>query len=581
MSELKILGLMCITWLGIFIAAPIWIPAALAGVALAVIMKSELGLVLAIGVLASSLGARAERLHIPLDPQQFDGVATLVTDPEPARFGWRAEARLNDGSRVRLSASGPPAWALADGTAGEQWHVAGRIRPADLEPWLMSRHILGFLSVTEARRARAPHWVQQPSEQLRSSVSDGAALLPRQHRSLYMGLVIGDDRFQEAAQKARFRAAGLTHLLAVSGQNVAFALAVARPLLLRLPLRTRIVATMLLLAVFAVATRLEPSVVRATTTAAIAVAAAGHGARTAGTHALALAVTLLLLVDPLLSRSVGFQLSVGASLGILLLSLSISRRLRGPGPLREALAITLAAQVGVAPLLLATFGPISMVTIPANVLAGWAAGAVMTWGLSVGIVAAWLPAPLAHLVQAPVAWLVWWIDAVAAWSARLPAPIVDGRVLALLAAGAILVWLLSPRSIVRLPVVAALAASLVLAVAHPPTSSVRFPGGGDWFPATADTPSVLVLRAGADDRLIDAVVRQRVTGVDIVILERGHRPAAALAQQLRQVVEVGVILAPPQHRVVGARRLLEPLTIDVGAAGELRVDPGTDQLAVS
>ena len=59
-------------------------------------------------------------------------------------------------------------------------------------------------------------------------------------RSLYTGLVIGDDREQPADLADAFRGAGLTHLLAVSGQNVAFALALAGPLLRRLRLWPRL-----------------------------------------------------------------------------------------------------------------------------------------------------------------------------------------------------------------------------------------------------------------------------------------------------------------------------------------------------
>ena len=70
--------------------------------------------------------------------------------------------------------------------------------------------------------------------------SPGAAPLDPRARSLFTGLVIGDDREQPADLADAFRGAGLTHLLAVSGQNVAFALALAGPLLRRLRLWPRL-----------------------------------------------------------------------------------------------------------------------------------------------------------------------------------------------------------------------------------------------------------------------------------------------------------------------------------------------------
>ena len=87
--------------------------------------------------------------------------------------------------------------------------------------------------------------------------------LPICRRALLAGLVLGDDRDQPAVLRDAFSAVGLTHLLAVSGQNVAFVLAAAGPLLRRLRLGPRLAAVLVLLAFFALVTRFEPSVLRA------------------------------------------------------------------------------------------------------------------------------------------------------------------------------------------------------------------------------------------------------------------------------------------------------------------------------
>ena len=87
-------------------------------------------------------------------------------------------------------------------------------------------------------------------------------------------IVFGDDRGQSELEQFRFRASGLGHLTAVSGQNVAFVLVAASPLLRRLRLRWRWAATVALLGWFAVVTRLEPSVLRAVAMSAVAATAA-------------------------------------------------------------------------------------------------------------------------------------------------------------------------------------------------------------------------------------------------------------------------------------------------------------------
>src|SRR5690606_11834078 len=155
---------------------------------------------------------------------------------------------------------------------------------------------------------------------IRSSVVDGAAVLPEGQRALFTGFVLGDDRGMPAAVADDFDAAGLAHLLVVSGQNVAFVVAVAAPVLGRLHHRARLGVTIALLVTFAAVTRFEPSVLRATAMAGVAAVATALGRPVGAVRVLALAVTGLVLVDPLLVTSLGFRLSAAAALGIVVLA---------------------------------------------------------------------------------------------------------------------------------------------------------------------------------------------------------------------------------------------------------------------
>jgi competence protein ComEC len=76
--------------------------------------------------------------------------------------------------------------------------------------------------------------------------------------------------------------------------------------------------------------------------------------------------------------------------------------------------------MAVAPLLTAVFGPISLASLPANVLAAPAAGPVMVWGLTAGLVAGLVGGPVAGLLQLPTRLLLAWIEAVALAAARWP-----------------------------------------------------------------------------------------------------------------------------------------------------------------
>jgi competence protein ComEC len=155
------------------------------------------------------------------------------------------------------------------------------------------------------------------------------------------------------------------------------------------------------------------------------------------TRLLSLAVTVLLLADPFLVHSVGFALSVGASAGIAWFSRPLAARLRGPRWLREPFAVTVAAQIGVAPVMFAVFGGLPAIAPVANLLAVPLAEPLGVYGL-VASLAVSLAAPLrpiAGLVHAPTTLMIRWVTLVARTCARVPV-VVDARgALGLLALG--------------------------------------------------------------------------------------------------------------------------------------------------
>src|SRR5690606_24049244 len=170
---------------------------------------------------------------------------------------------------------------------------------------------------------------------------------------------------------------------------------------------------MALIGLFATVTRFEASVVRASAMAVVALVATTAGAPLERLRVLGLALAGLLLVDPLLVRSVGFQLSAAATAAIVLLAVPLEALLPGPGWLRAPLAVTGAAQLGVAPILVTAFGPLPVASLPANLLAVPAAGLVGSAGL---------PGAdgLATALHLPARLLLAWVAEVAARSSALP-----------------------------------------------------------------------------------------------------------------------------------------------------------------
>jgi competence protein ComEC len=260
--------------------------------------------------------------------------------------------------------------------------------------------------------------LDRASNRVRALLQRGAGALPVADGALFRGLVLGDDADQPPEMVARFRASGLSHLTAVSGQNVGFLLAVAGPLIRRFRPAARWAATLALIGWFVAMTRFEPSIVRAGAMAALSVTAFAMGRERHPARILCLAVIGLLLVDPLLSRSVGFWLSAGATAGVTTVGPWLAARLRLLGLLATPIGITLGAQVGVLLPAVVVFGGVPLVSVPANLLATPVAGLVMLYGLPAGLVAGAVPA-LAPLVMLPCRIGVRWVDLIAALGQRL------------------------------------------------------------------------------------------------------------------------------------------------------------------
>lgn len=558
---------------------PLLAAVAIAGAALH--RRSPLLLCVAVALCTSALSQRALDGLTGVEAGDVAASVTLVTDPEPTLGGLRADARLG-ARRVELRASGRSADDLEHLLAGEVVHLRGSLAPAPPDaPWLVPRHVAGRLTVLKVERTAPGDAVSRLGNGLRRTLVDGAAPLSPVHRSLFTGLVIGDDRAQPAALADDFLGAGMTHLLAVSGQNVAFCLVLAGPLLRRLRLWPRLAATLAVIGLFGVVTRFEPSVLRASAMAALAATVLTIGRPASRVRVIALAGTALVLVDPLLVRAVGFQLSMAAAAAIVVLAPTISRVLPGPAPLREALGVTVAAQLGVAPVLLATFGPMPVASFPANLLAVPMAGLVMVWGVTGGLAAGVLGEPAASVLHVPTHVALQWLELVAARAAGAPLGELHGAHVAAIAAG--LLAGVRVRAGVGVAAVAVLAA-VVVAHAPPPLRANPMVGLVRWHAGGTD---VVVLggvggRASLGPRpVLEALRRAGVDAIDLLVVADGAVPertlaAVAAAHPIGEVVAhgsaatgAGVTRAPPRETVVSVGGLAVRL---VPTADRLVVD---------
>lgn len=492
--------------------------------------------------LARARAAVTAEVVLTGDPRAVTGRGGAVPRDRVVADG-RVELVEVRGRRIRLRAP-----VLLFGN-GPQWHgllpsmrvrVRGRLAPAD-DGDLRAAVLLVRGPPTVLA---GPSTVQRVAGHLRQGLRDAADVLPPDQRGLLPALVVGDVSRMDPRVRDDLNAAGLGHLTAVSGTNLAIvggaALVLAR--VVGLPLPARAAAAALAMVAFAVVARPSPSVLRALLMGLIGALALGTGRARDGVAALATTVLLLMLFEPSLARSYGFALSVSATAGILVLAPRWRDRLaarlppRTPAWVAEAVAVPAAAQAAVTPVLVLISGRIETVAVPANLIAGPAVAPATVFGFVTALVAP-VNLEVARWIARPAGLAVGWIIAVAEHAAALPLAVLPwpGGVpgLVLLGLAAIAGYLLLRRAGPRRAALAVAAGAVVAIVVVPPVVAPWPPPGwlmvacdvgqGDALVVAAGGDRAVVVDTGPDPALVDDCLRDLgVRRVPLLVLTHPH-----------------------------------------------------------
>lgn len=391
--------------------------------------------VTAVLLVLAAHGASHWQALMTLQLGEFSGVATAVSDAQSRRGAVTVVVRVA-GERFRLTQHGTGRGALLAVRTGDRLVLDAERAALDARRlrFVAGRHIQGELrnvTVHAVLSAVAP-W-HRAANRVHEMIDHGLRTTHPHDAALARGLVLGDDSGQPMRMTEVFRASGLGHLLAVSGQNVALLLASLTPGLRRLSRWWRLAMALGIIAFFALVTRFEPSVVRAATMAAVVQVGFAVGRDALPLRALAITVMLVVIADPLATMQVGFLLSVAATAGLVVLAPQLSdgvreavgkvvRHVVGIRVTRwmgEVATATLAAQLAVAPFSLWWFGSLPSVSLIANPLAVPVASIVMTTAVPLLAIAAVVPDPIAVVVVSPVVACVRWVWWVAELGARV------------------------------------------------------------------------------------------------------------------------------------------------------------------
>lgn len=404
-------------------------------------------------------------------------------------------------------------------------------------------------------------------DRLRTAIGNALALgTSGERRSLVVGVVLGADEGIDPSLRDAFKASGLYHLLAVSGQNIVFigfgVLGLAYVAGLGRSLG-HVLAIAAILA-YALAVGWQPSVVRAAVAGCLASVAWLLSRPSDRWHTMAVGAVVLLAWTPRSLLEPGFQLSF-AAVAAIFLTLPRLRRVHEGYPLPwfvvEVAGISAACGIATAPILWLQFGMIPLWTVPANALAEPAMPVLLGCGLGAAALAPVLP-------TAAVA-LSWLAGAAAAWialSARLIASLpyaqTSSRTL-VLALGGSLVAAVGLRALppFRRGAAAITAAALVPLVAlgwwaaHPPPSwsppsglRVSFLDVGQGDGILLETPAgAMLVDAGPPEARVDRQLRRMgLHSLAALVITHAHRDHVGGAAAVLRELAVGAVIDPLQ-----------------------------------
>jgi competence protein ComEC len=566
---------------GLVLSAP---PAAVAAVAAPLIDRRrgpvvELSM-LAAGVLLCGVGwgglsqARIDgSLLGRLAPSTVTITGTLREDPEPGAFGWHA---LVDVGRVSWSggtaAVRETAWVSGNddilvAVRGDQVEIEGTLQIPDdpgFAQALAHRGLAVSVRGFEARRiGPAPAPFIRMTQVVRAFVGHTIErIFPPREAGLLLGLVLGDASQLDPVTTRDFQTTGLGHLLVVSGENVAMVLApvLAFAAALKLGAVSRFALGIGVVVLFVVLTGAEPSVLRAGAMACLALLGIVMGKPRATGTILAAAVLVLLVLDPWLVHGIGFQLSVAATAGMVTLATPIAERLGRivPTPVAMAAGTTMAAQLGVTPLLLFHFHEVPGVTIVANLAAFPAVSPALLLGIAASVLGlVWLPLgnAVAFVARIPMRYL----EIVASTLAKAPVAWItsDGGPWVLVIGTAVFVgiamWLRSGWRPSRRLVTVALALmplvvwQVAVSAGPPHTLTVRVLdiGQGDSILISSPAGANVLIDGGPDEELAaQQLVSYGVKRLDAVIATHPHADHIAGLPQVLARFAVGVFFEP-------------------------------------
>lgn len=369
-----------------------------------------------------------QRMHV-------SAIVEVTSEPKPmksfqgtATYWYTGRVHLltangkttNHPAQLQIMGNGNP-------SDGPQFGSTVRVEGALQEPRSAGRTVAQLKQDGVHQLVSPPHTVNRLTNHMRAELKLLVGHMSPQARALVPGAAIGDTREMSEELSDAMKVSGLTHITAVSGSHFAIIFMIVHAATWRLRVGPRACAIAIMCLAFVALVHPSGSVLRALIMGLVSVYALTRKRRTQGLAALAVAILSLLMFDPYQAADYGFILSVVATAGLVIGSSPIARFLNRPRldtkwlpkPVAHALAVPIAAQLAVGPVLAFIQPFVSLYSVAANVLAAPALAPATIFGLLAALFG-----PINSSIAMVCAYLAsgatWWIAIVAQFFAGLP-----------------------------------------------------------------------------------------------------------------------------------------------------------------
>ena len=411
---------------------------------------------------------------------------------------------------------------------------------------------------------------------------------------LVAGLTIGERSLLSETVELEMKTLSLTHLVAVSGANLAIIVGAIYFLCagLGLPRNVRYLTALIAMSGYVLLVGPESSVIRAATMALFVMVGLWLGRGSSALNSLSLAIVVLLMIDPGLATDIGFALSAFATAGLLIMAAPMFEWLRQhmPDVVAMGIAASASAQLFTTPVLLILQPSIPLYSVLANLIVEPVVAPITILGILSVLVSA-VNIPLAggvsYLASIMANWIVIVAQELSSWpAARLH--FVKGVFGILLVALVVVLLALSfgifSSAAKQLRITAALVC--VLAVSWSATDQIRHTnfasdsallacdvGQGDAL-LLRDSGQVVLVDVGRDDELIDKCLRSAgVDRIDLLVLTHFDADHVAGIKGAMRNREVGLALVSgfeddrPLVSIVHQELAAAGVAIEIGRTG--------------